>query len=197
MKSKKKKAYDSTARKLHAAGIQGGMPRRQGDWEKDREQRVPGQPVARKNKGTSSLVVPVSRKTMMEMAHDKASGMMDKQIASKYAVTLSYVQDALRTLYVSNKQGREILKGVILENAISCGMASRECVGKLQPMQKVIATGIFTQRFIDLDKHTQSAAPEVDFQALDRIGKVLDKMNRQVAGMDDDDETEIIDVSVE
>lgn len=143
------------------------------------------------------MVVPVSRKTILEMAQDKAAGKTDKELAAKYAVSVSYVRDALQTLFVSNKQGREILKGVVLENAIASGMASREVIKDLQPMQKVLATGIFTQRFIDLDKHTQSAAPEVDFQALDRIGKTLDKLNRQVQGIDDDDDAQVIDINVE
>lgn len=141
-------------------------------------------------------MIPMSDKALLGMAQEKASGKADKQLAAKYGVSVSYVQDALRTLYLNNKTGREILKGVLLENAVACAMGVREEIGDLQPMQKVIATGVMTQRYIDLDKHTASVPAEVDYQALERIGAVLGRLNK-IASDVDDEENRVIDINVE
>lgn len=165
-----KKKYNNSARELKAADIHQGIARRKGDWELDREKQPAGKPNRKSGKPHKLALTEQSK---LQMAKDRASGMSEKELANKYSVSVTYVGEALRTLFVKSAIGRDILKGVLLDNAISCGMRVRATVDELSPMQSVIATGVMTQRYIDIDKHTQDIPKEVDFSELLEMGNLL------------------------
>lgn len=116
---------------------------------------------------------------MFDMARDKAAGMSTASLSAKYGVSDNYVNQALNKLYVSSKTGREILKGVLLENALATGMVARSKVHELNGMQAIVASGIMTQRFIDLDKHTQNLPNTVDVSEVEKVGRMLNEMERK------------------
>jgi len=123
--------------------------------------------------------------TQLEMARDKAGGMTNSELAQKYAISEDYVRESLNRLYVNNEQGREILKSVVLENAIASGMHARSKVGELNAMQATVATGIMTSRFVELDKHTRDVPKVVDFSELAKVGQVLTQLHSEVAELMD------------
>jgi hypothetical protein len=186
------KNKQSVSQQLKKAGIKGGIAIRRGEWAgESRPKHVPGADKVRP-KGKAPLTLP--KETLVMMAKDKSSGMSDKEISKKYAVSTSYIQASLKTLFLTTKVGKEILKGVLLDNAVACGMRVRETVDELQPMQAAIATGIMTQRLIDLDKHTSNQPPDMDLNELAEVGKFLREIRTEVMPLTDAD-APIIDIS--
>lgn len=178
---------------MKKAGIVGGITHRKGQWETERAPSKPaGKPTEKKKGHSLVLSLPVQ----MQMAKDKATGMSDKALAEKYSISIGYVHNALSTLFVKNSTARDILKNVLAENAIACGMRVRETVGELQPMQAAIATGIMTRNFIDLDKHSATIPTDVDFTELAGISELLSSLRGHVA-TPSDKEGDIIDISGE
>lgn len=164
-----KKKSDQSARQLKSAGI---TIRRNPREDHVIEKRIPGADKVRiKAKHEQALSMqPVE---ILAMARDKAAGRTNQELADKYAVSVGYVQDSLRQMFLKSSLGREILKGVILDNAVAAGMQARERMAELSPMQSVLATGIFTQRFIDMDKHDKDIPKEVDLSELMAVGRML------------------------
>src|SRR5687768_17404622 len=186
---KPKRTYDKTSRDMKKAGITNGVVVRTAAWQESRRDKtVPGKPKVRP-KGEKPLQL--STETKLAMARDKAGGMTTAALADKYSVSESYIEHSLRTLFTQNAVGREILKGVLLDNAIASGMHVRANIGELQPMQAVIATGVMTQRFIDLDKHTQKQAPEIDTTTLSQVGEILKDIKESLGNPDDQDVLDI------
>lgn len=183
----------STSKELRKAGIKGGVAIRKGEWaEETRSKRIPGADKKRP-KGQAPLQLP--KETMVLMAKDKASGMTNMELSNKYGVSSSYIQHSLKTLFLTTKVGKEILKNVLLDNAVASGMRLRETVGDLQPMQAAIVTGIMTQRFIDLEKHTSATAPDMDLTELGQVGQILRDIRSEVHALPEHEEGAIIDVS--
>jgi hypothetical protein len=176
---------NTVASKLKAAGIKGPISHRKGTWELENEAiPVAGAPKAahKKPKRGSPTPLALSEKVHIEMARDKAGGMTDKDLAVKYAVSVTYVGDAMRTLFIQSKVGREILKGVLLDNAIAGGMKVRQSIDELTPSQAIVATSVMTQRFIDVDKHNSAMqTSDIDFTELNEIGDMLRELN-MIAG---------------
>lgn len=194
-----KRKVDNTSARMKAAGMSGGVSmRRKGEWEKvvrPEAKKIPGKAKPKKDKHKTDALA-LSTPTLVAMAKDKASGMTEKQMAVKYAVSARYVHEAMKTLFTATSTGREVLKNVLLDNAIATGMRVRATVDELSPMQSVIATGIMTQRFVDLEKHTQAAPPDVDFSELSQMGNLLRNI-RESVGLDDDSHGPIIDIEAE
>lgn len=205
--------FDSVAKKMRKAGIVGGLSIRKEEhpWDKDRptkEQKQANQtnpytagmdkkrPVGVGSKGKpSKKALAVTSAELMVMAKDKAGGMTNAELSEKYGVSEGYVGEALRTLFVRSRTGREILKGVLLENAVACGMRVRKTVDELTPMQAVVATGIMAQRFVDLDKHTQNQPPDINFDELNVMGAMLKDIRNSVGiGQTEGD---VIDIQAE
>lgn len=194
MKSKSNRTpFDKTAIALRAAGIRGGV-RRKGEWERDRDKKIPGVPKDKRKRGDKKLDLP--RTAIIAMAKDKVSGMTSAEIAAKYEVSNDYVEEALHRLYVTTKIGREILKNVLLENAVATGMHARANIKTMNGMQAAVATGIFTDRFVQLDKHIASQPIEVDFIELQQAGNALKELREMVGGVTER-EVPAIDIEAE
>lgn len=134
------------------------------------------------------------KEVQMEIAKDRAKGSTIASLATKYGASITYVEDALRTIFRTSKEGREILKGVILENGIAAGMHARRTIGELTPMQAVVATGIMSSKFVELEKHAATLPSEVDFGELQSIGDNLRQITEQLGEMPDDEGGEVIDI---
>lgn len=133
--------------------------------------------------------------TNLAIAKDLAGGASVKYLAMKYAVSDGYIRDSMQKLFISSKVGREILKNVILENGIAAGMHARRGIEQLSPMQAVMATGIMSSKFVELDKHTASQPAEVDFQELQNIGENLKLIKESLGDLPDDlSDEDVIDV---
>lgn len=191
----KKCPPSKVSRQLKKAGIVGGIAIRKNPWESDKPKGITGMPKD-KPPGERRLNQ-LPKETLILMAKDKASGLTDLQIADKYSVSNSYIQGAMRTLFMTSKIGREILKGVLLDNAVACGMRVRATVDELSPMQAVIATGVMTQRFVELEKHTQQAPPDVDFSELAQVGQILKDIRGSIGLIGNSVEGEIIDIQAD
>lgn len=136
----------------------------------------------------------IPKEVQLEIAKEVADGATVPTIANKYGVSAGYVEDALRTVFRTSKEGREILKGVILENGIASGMHARRHIGELTPMQAVVATGIMSSKFVELEKHAATLPSEVDFGELQSIGDNLRQITEQLGEMPDDEGGEVIDI---
>lgn len=177
---------------LKKVGIDNGI--RKGEWQIVREGTPPGKPKKLSDRGKGHDPLAMSPEEHLSMVHDKAAGMTDKDIAEKYAVTAGFVNAALRKQYVNNTTGREILKGLLLDNAIAVGSKAATQIDELEPMQSMAATKLMTNAFIDLDKHSQSSPAVVDFTELAKMGEQLKGLNDLVTDLPTDTEG-IIDIT--
>lgn len=169
--------------KLVPAALRVTAEARKGAWQREQEsvkaRRVVGEPAkgvglrggADQTKSERKYPLALSNAVHLDMARDKASGETLEAIAQKYGTAVTYVSEALRKLYTSNAHGREILKGILLENGIAFGMRAAEKIKELNGMQSVVASGIMVQRFIDLDKHNAASGAEADLAEVQRVGK--------------------------
>lgn len=151
-----------------------------------------------KNKGRSlrgDRKVAIPPELSLEVAKELAGGATVDFLSKKYCVSDTYIRDSMNKLFVSSKVGREILKNVILENGIAAGMHARKTIGDLSPMQAIMATGIMSSKFVELDKHTAAQPAEVDFQELQKIGDNLKLIKESLGDLPEDmTDEDIIDV---
>lgn len=186
---------DNSSRTLKKHGIKPlALPaRRVGDWEKARQDRkhTPGAPKVR-DKQKHKQVSQLTEDELEAMAHKKAGGMSYGQIAGEHGVATKYVRRALTGKFIHTAKGREILKGVLLDGAIAAGVQTHEKMGELNGMQSAIVTGVFTQRFIDMDKHTATMPhDQADFAAIAKASDAIEELVRDL-GVGD-----VIDVDAE
>lgn len=183
-----------TARKLAANKIPPiDLPMRQGEWQdaKKNPKRVPGQP--RQHNGNKAILAATSE-VQLAIARDRESGMTIRQVSEKYGVAASYVADAVKKHYVSARDGKAALRGVLLEGAIACGQQAHAKIEDLSGIQSVVATGIFTQRFIDMDKHIQETPDEVDMSDVEKAGALLKSLEGEEGILIEDHEDATIDI---
>jgi transposase-like protein len=176
------KNYNATSRKLKAARIAPvELPLRKGEWQVAKEQKkaVPGMP---KTKSHKKPVLIVNDGVAASMALAREEGQSVRQVAQEYGVSESLVERAVRRHYVSLKDGKQALRGVLLEGAIACGQQAKNKVEELNGMQSVVAAGIFTQRFIDMDKHIQESPEEVDMSDVEKAGALIASLDTELDG---------------
>lgn len=167
---------------------------RKGDWQLARENpERGGKHKVGTNKQTGAKNG-LSKETKLEIAKEKAGGASEHYLAKKYGVSITYVQDSLKSIFLTSKVGREILKNVILENGIACGMHARTKVEELSGMQAIMATGIMSSKFVELEKHTMAQPAEVDFVEIQAISENLKAIKDLVGDLPDDSVVEIIDL---
>lgn len=140
------------------------------------------------NKQFTGSVSKVPQETIMALAHDRANGMTVNDIANKYAISTAYVAEALKYAFVNNEEARKILKGVLVDNAISAGMIVKEKMGELTPMQAAVVTGIMTQNYIKIDTHEKKGEEEkvLDIGSIGQINQQLKQLNDLVSDLDAD-----------
>lgn len=143
-----------------------------GEWQLEKEhRRAPGEPAKKKAGNTTGKLTRIHIK---QAAMDKIGGATWDELKQKYGVSIRYLRDAIQAQFITTKKGREILKGVLLEGAITSGMHAKSKIGELNGMQAAVATGILTSKFIELDKHTQGLPQDsADLTNLDQIGDDL------------------------
>lgn len=167
-RSTKGKPQDHTSQKVKKVIGQGGGLApilRTGDWEKAKnaslETKLANSPAR------------VSEQEKLLMINDRLAGASQREVAEKYGVTERYIDMAMKKRYVTTADGRKVLEGALLENAIAANMAFRDKVGELSGMQAAVATGIMTGKFIDLQKHNGETPVEVDLSSLSAMGDML------------------------
>lgn len=165
---------------------------RKGDWQLAKEN--PNM-TAKTGKKSDTFGHKIPEEMRLEVAKEMAGGASKAIIADKYGVSNAYVVNAMKKVWMTSSVGREILKNVILENGIAMGMQARAQMKDLTPMQSVMAAGIMTSKFVELDKHTASTPQEVDFNQLQEIGEHM-KQVAEALGVhaEDMDEEDAIDV---
>jgi len=196
---------DTTSRKLKAANIS-PFSARKPQWaaehelaKKAREKTVvKPQRIAKKKKmkkGTSQAIV-LSDDALMQAARERASGESLPDLAKRYGISSGYLAQCLKRVYVNTDVGRQILKGMLLENGIVTAAHAQKKLNELTGMQAAVASGIFTSRFIELDKHIQTSPQKIDFAKLDTIMQTLNELDQLVAH-DLDDDGDITDIEAE
>lgn len=171
---------DTTTRKLKQAGIKDGI---RVQLVKDIPERIPGQPSTRTGKEILRLRSGEADEAVLdELMKDKMGGMSTKELAEKYAISEGYVKQAFAKKFMNRSEGREILKGVLMQNAVACGMHLTANIDKLQPMQAAIATGIMTSRLIELEEHSATHKDPIDFAEIANIGKELKEIRDYANG---------------
>lgn len=175
-------------------------PIRKGAWQIARENDTGGMPT-RRTSNKQSKVVALNDDVLFQMAKEKAGGATLASLAAKYQVSETYINEALKKLYLSSAKGKQILRGVLLENAIGTGMHGRAKIGELNGMQAIVASGIMTQRFIDLDKYMQSTPETVDVAEIEKVGRLIIQLESRLEGVDllagDKTMDDVIDVSAQ
>lgn len=88
---------------------------------------------------------------------------------------LSYVAQAkgLRDKFLDTAEGSALLKSLLLNNAISSGSVFMNRLEELTAPQAAGAAQIFTNSFINLDRHSKSEEIPVDWKALAELGQSL------------------------
>lgn len=162
---------DTTVRKLKSIGVKTGVMAKKMSNECE---VIPGTPKS--GTGKSLLRLSSSPLQMESLMRDKAAGMSRKDIAEKYAISEGYVKEAFAKHYGRNEDGKKVLKGVLTENAIACGMKVAANVDALTPMQAAVATGIMTSRLIELEEHTAEHKEPIDFAEIAKVGKELSEL---------------------
>lgn len=191
---KKKRLYDNTARALKAANIP-PLPLKKGAWqlEKERNTKLGGDPRTTKPR---SAPLALTEKSHAQIGLDKASGKEHGEIATQYGVAKGIVQKSVREKFVSNREGRETLKGVLLENAIAFGSQASEKIEELNGMQSVVAAGIMTQRYIDLDKHSSTVVDNADLDQIASVGRTIAELEGMASSVGEE-VGEIIDITAD
>lgn len=138
----------------------------------------------RKPDKSGRVLTKISPATVMSMAKDRAGGMTVSEISSKYSVSNTFIDDALKQLFIGNAVGREILKGVILDNAVAANMQAKAKMGELSPMQSVAAASVFTRNFIELDKHEKDTPKEIDVTKLNQMASTVDELMKELEGIE-------------
>lgn len=196
--AKKGGISDKVAMKLKAAKIPPiSLGIRKGEWQLAKEQaKGKHHKSVPHTRSTESRVLMITDEAKQAMMEDKTSGMTFRDIANKYSVSTEYVKDALKAKYISNQEGKRVLRGVLLEGAIATGTQAKKKIKDLNGMQSVVASGILTQRFIDLDKHMTSQPDNVDLAEIEKVGQLLGDLD---AALDQSAEegSDFIDIDVE
>lgn len=118
----------------------------------------------------------VSDETKLALAQDKMLGMTNDELASKYGVAQNFVDLALKDVYLHAKDGKKILKGMFLKNAIGCAAVTATKMQDLTAMQAAVASKTFAQGLIDLEKHDANMPKEIDSAQIGEVAKFLQQM---------------------
>lgn len=192
-KAKRKKAssFHSIPQAMKKAGVVGGVLIRKGEWQRAKEAQVAGEP---KPKGLSRVqgsndTVGISDEVALQMAVEKAGGKTTAQLSHEYGISENHVTNLINKKFVNSRTGREVLKGILLHNAIAFGGQAAQKIEELNGMQSVVASGIMTQRFIDLDKHASTVQENIDLDEISSVGRVLKELDGciSVESLDSDD----------
>lgn len=166
---------DTSHAQFKKAGIPSGVVLRKGAWQKAKESNPAGSPKAHRDH-SKRQIVPLSPSVFEQAAHDKAGGKSWSQTAEATGLAQAYVEKAVKTKFINNQQGREILKASLLTNGIAFSEQATAKIEELNGMQSVVAAGIMTQRFIDLDKHSQNVPNSVDLEELAKVGRTIEEI---------------------
>lgn len=194
MKAKvKRQTPDTSHIQMKRAGIVAGVTLHKGKWQTEREkEQIPGQPKPNR-KGAKHPLPPHATEQIILA---KAGGKSWDQTAQEFGVTKNLVAKRAKEHFINNRQGKEILKSVLLENGIAMASQASEKIEELNGMQSVVAAGIMTQRFIDLDKHTQNSPETIDLDEVAKVGRAIQELEQHLPtieqlGLPDD----IIDIT--
>ncbi len=177
----KKKPSIANSKACKAAGIE-TIPLQKGEWQLQRE----GNKLAGKlKKGkTFRVATDISDETALLAATQIASGKTVAAVADEMACSENKLREAIGRKYIHNSKGKEILKGLLLEGAIATGQQAREKMPELSAMNSVVATGILTSKFIELDKHLTGTPQEIDFAELAGLGEELRELRKTINVVD-------------
>lgn len=195
MKKIRKKAF-AISRDMKKAGMGSGVVIKKGEWQKAQELRLQKEKEEASKKKVKGHQLRLTEKAHEKIMLDKSTGRSSREIASELGVSDGLVSSSLRKRYVDSRQGREILKSVLLENAIAFGTQASEKIEDLNGMQSVVATGIMTQRFIDLDKHAANMPETVDLESINKVGRIIGELE-EASGSFGEDIGHIIDITAE
>lgn len=179
MKAKIKRPIDNSHAQFKAAGIQKGVVLQKGAWQEAKDKKPPsGTPKrnSRSSNGGGCDPVPTSQSTINKAALAKAGGQSWEQVAQSTGITKEYVANKVREKFINNRQGREVLKSTLLENGIAFAAQAGDKIEELNGMQSVVAAGIMTQRFIDLDRHTQNIPDTIDLEEVAATGRAIQEL---------------------
>lgn len=174
--TKKPRPYNNIAKKIQKAT--GGPVVRKGEWELKREKDMRGQSKDGTYQGMSTPL-------MLQIAKERAAGETVEVLADRYGVSKKYLDDAMKRLFINNKQGREILKHLFTEGAVVMAMHSMTKVKDLNGMQAAMASKIFSDAGIALEKHEASIPKEVDVDELGEVKKLLASIDESIVATDD------------
>lgn len=179
MKSpKKKKPTDTSHAQFKKVGVMNGVQLKKGKWqvEKEAKKKIPGDP--KRKQGDQKPPIPPNAANQIILA--KAGGQSWEQVAQEFGVTKDLVARKAREHFINNQEGKQILKSVLLENAIAFGGQAGEKIEELNGMQSVVAAGIMTQRFVDLDKHDQNTNQTIDLEEVAKAGRIIEQLEQQL-----------------
>lgn len=183
-KVKRSVLRDRTAAQMKAAGIKGGVVLKTGAWKKAKDAGIKntdsGRPKTTKRRGGTDAVQ-ISDEVVMQMAIEKAGGSTTAELALRYGVSEGHVTNLIRKKYIDSRTGREVLKGILMHNGIAFAGQAAQKIEELNGMQSVVATGIMTQRWIDLDKHSATVNDSIDLDEVSRVGRLLKDLDGYVS----------------
>lgn len=192
-----RRVYNSVPRKLAAAKIGPvDLPLRKGEWQDAKEKRK-HQPNEYRTRIRNKPILIATSEVDLSISHDRETGMTIPQLSEKYGVSAGFVDRAVKRHYVSAKDGKAALRGSLLEGAIACSEQAHTKIGELNGMQSAVAAGIFTQRFIDMDKHIQESPDEVDMSDVEKAGALLKSLEGEEGILLEDHKDAVIDLDTE
>lgn len=178
----KKKPQDQSYKQFKKVGIMHGVQLKKGKWQVEKEAkkkaRVPGEPKKKQQGGEPYVQTPENIGNAIVLS--KASGKSWDQVAEEMGQSKVHVAKKAREHFINNQEGKQILKSVLLENAIAFGSQAGEKIEELNGMQSVVAAGIMTQRFVDLDKHDQNSNQTIDLEEVAKAGRLIEQLEQQI-----------------
>jgi hypothetical protein len=188
MKLKEKgKPRDQTSRRIKKAlgGQPGGVLARlspkaiEGNGWKDKMQA--SRPIAQQENpdhGARSFSVESSETAIAEWL----AGATQAEVEAKYGMSAGYIAKAVQRRFLKTESGRKMLESLVLENAIASSVHFSEKLPELSGVQAAMTAGIFTDKFIALQRLQGNAVGATpNFAELAEVGNTLEYIKR-VAG---------------
>jgi hypothetical protein len=117
-----------------------------------------------------------------QMLREAAATGSISAVENKYGVARGYLRSALSRRFGSLEKMKEVLLGLVAENAIAVQMVAQEKVGELTGAQAVFAGKLLVDTMEKVEKSIQSTPKTVNFRQLNQVGETLKQLRAVVDG---------------
>lgn len=130
--------------------------------------------------GTTGMTAIVPGEERLEMlAEYFLTGKSQHSIEKKWGMSRGYIKHALNRTFADREKLESILYDLNIENAVVSHLVFQKKAESMTARDAAIAAGIFTQRFAEIKRLTQTAtAPVLDVNLTLKLEETMDKLKR-------------------